>query len=429
MQIATLVYSLEGIGGIAKHVLYLCSELAQMGHDIDIWAVEYDEARCYPELSRSLNVRALRQPGRVPFETSSTLPGSRMAAYLAGLRQYYNDQRELAALIPEGYDVINPHGNGIHWAAAAYRRQHGTPAVWLCNDFWPMTIHKAANDDSLIGKMKSHFKQSLSAPFDRIDRASTHWMDKIAVLSERVQSQMRQHYGVESVVIRPGVTRPDGSVGRAALRARLGIPDDTFLLLTICMLMPRRRLEDAIYAVRRLVDQGHKVRYVIAGNTTHTPSYTEFIQNEIEAQGLHEHVNLIGEVPEHELGSYYDACDAFVWPADENQSWGLASMEAMLWERPVLVSQANGLAEVLQDGIHALLFPPRAPDALADCLQQLLNDSQRGATIARQGQRFVQNHYSWRSNADAMIDLFNRAIAPAHEQGLRSTSEYVPVAE
>ena len=198
MQIATLVYGLEGIGGIAKHVLYLCSELAQMGHEVDIWAVEYDEARCYPELAKSLNVRALRQPGRVlPFETRTTLPGSRMAAYLAGLRQYYNDQRQLVALIPGGYDVINPHGNGIHWAAASYRKQHGTPAVWLCNDYWPMTDQKAANNASLMGKVKSHFKQGLSAPFDRIDRASAHSMDKIAVLSERVQSQMRQHYGVE----------------------------------------------------------------------------------------------------------------------------------------------------------------------------------------------------------------------------------------
>ena len=212
-------------------------------------------------------------------------------------------------------------------------------------------------------------------------------------------------------------------------RTRLGITGDTFLLLTICMLMPRRRLEDAIYAVRRLVDQGHQVSYVIAGTTTHMPSYTEFIQNEIEALGLHEHVKLVGEVPEHELGSYYDACDAFVWPADENQSWGLASMEAMLWERPVLVSQANGLAEVLQDGVHALLFPPRSPDALGDCLLRLLNNRQLRATVARQGQRFVQNHYSWRSNADAMIDLFNRAIAPPHEHVIQPISKSIPEAE
>src|SRR5215207_6399186 len=142
MRIATLVYGLEGIGGIAKHVLYLSSELVQMGHDVDIWAVEYDEARCYPELAKSLNIRALRDPGPVPFETSSRLPGSRMAAYMAGLWQYNNDQRQLAALIPSGYDVINPHGNAIHWAAAMYRRQHGTPAVWLCNDFWPMAYQK-----------------------------------------------------------------------------------------------------------------------------------------------------------------------------------------------------------------------------------------------------------------------------------------------
>lgn len=411
MKIAALVYGLDGRGGIAKHVLYLCRALIELGHTVDVWAVEYDAETCYPEIARSMNIQSLRRPGPIPFLTDSNTFGGRMNAYLRGLYQYRRDQQQLAELIPGGYDVINPHGNAIHWAAAAYREQHGTPSVWLCNDFWPMTYQQSEPDGGLTSKVKQQLKRSLVAPFDRLDHNSVRAMDGIVVLSERVQAQMKQHYGVDSVVVRPGVERPIGNLSREALRARLGIGDSTFMLLTLCMLMPRRRIEDAVQAARLLVDRGYDIHYVIAGATTHTLSYTEFIYEQIQTLGLQSHVTVTGEVPEAELGSYYDACDAFVWPADETQSWGLASMEAMLAERPLLVSSGNGLSEALTDGVHALFFALRSPEAIAAQVERLINDPPLRQSIAREGKQLVEAHYSWQGNARAMLNTFEAAIA------------------
>src|SRR5258706_13014260 len=139
MKIAVLVYSLDSIGGIAKHVLYQCREMATMGHQVDVWAVEYDRQRCYPALAKGLNIRALRQPRHVAVDYSDAAGGKRMVTYLKDIWRYYQDQQQLWKAIPHGYDVLNPHGNAIHWAAAAYKQRHGTPGVWMCIDFWPMT--------------------------------------------------------------------------------------------------------------------------------------------------------------------------------------------------------------------------------------------------------------------------------------------------
>lgn len=444
MKIAILVYRLNGIGGIAKHVLMLARELAAMTHEVDVWAVEYDPA-CYPDLTRNLNVRSLRMPQTASSQDVYDAPaGKRMMIYLGSLWKAYTDQRALFEALPAGYDVINPHGDHVQWAAAAYKQRYGTPAVWMCNDFWVPTANRiemrqmdalesgakvetGALDSAkaktgktgTTDKLKELAKQPLVYPFDRYDRWSVSQMDSIVVLSERVKAQMRAHYGVESVVVRTGIATPD--LTQNSQRH----PGQTFRLLTVCALMPRRRIEDVLQALVYLkeTERGTPIplHYTIVGRTDHTPSYTDFLNAEVERLGLRGRVTFTGEVPDDLLATYFELCDAFVWAADEGQSWGMACMEAMAYGKPVLVSDANGLAEVLVDGEDALLFKARDPQALADALCRLVGNRMLRKQIAAAGQRLVREQYSWRANAEAMTRLFAEAILkgktrPLHEE-------------
>ena len=240
-------------------------------------------------------------------------------------------------------------------------------------------------------------------------------MDEIAVLSERPRSQMVEHYGVSPVIVRAGIDSAkfatEFTTGRGEnIRARYGFSDHAFLLLTVCLLMPRRRIEDALQAIRMLIDDGLDVAYLLAGRTDHAPEYTQFIHDEVARLHLNDRVKFAGEVSEMSLIDCYHACDAFVWPADENQSWGLACIEAMSAGKPILVSRANGVAEALTDGQTALLFAPRAPEEIASAVKRLASDAALRRLIAANGQQLVHNHYSWRSNAEAMLTLFEKAI-------------------
>jgi len=417
VKIGVMVYSLDSMAGAAKLAVYQSREMALMGHHVDVWAVEYDPDRCYPDLIKDvhgLHVHSLRRPGETVRDSGG------MAQYLQELWKYYRDQRELAAAMPGDYDVVNPHGNAIHWGAAAYKWQHPIPAVWMCNDFWPMTSHNYPTS-SLPGELKKIAKQALVTPFDQLDRAATRAMDEIAVLSERPRSQMAEHYGVSPVIVRAGIDSekfaptPGVGPGRGeSIRARYGFSDHTFLLLTVCLLMPRRRIEDALQAIRMLADDGLDVAYLLAGRTDHTPEYTQFIHDEVTRLHLNDRVKFAGEISESSLIDCYHACDAFVWPADENQSWGLACMEAMAAGRPILVSRANGVAEALTDGQTALLFAARAPQQIASAVQRLLSDTALRRSIAANGQQLVHNYYSWRSNAEAMLTLLEKAIVRHH---------------
>jgi len=164
MKIAVLVYSLDRIGGIAKHALHVAQELSSMGHQVAVWSVEYDKDLCYPELTRGLDIQALRPAPPPTADEVQRPPGIRMLAYMWSLWKFYQDQHRLCLAMPGGYDVVNAHGNTISWAAAEYKRRHGTPVVWMCHDFWPMASHRGEVVSNAWGKSKHIVKEGLCLP-------------------------------------------------------------------------------------------------------------------------------------------------------------------------------------------------------------------------------------------------------------------------
>jgi len=335
-----------------------------------------------------------------------------MLIYLAQLWQAYLDQRRLSALLPSGYDIVNPHGDYVDWAAAIYKRREGASAIWMCNDFWP-PVEDLSSGLKGIAKLKAWVKKPLVFPFERYDRWAVRSMDRIVVLSTKVQSQMQDHYHVASTVIRTGIVAPPIDLPSVKTSA-----DSQFELLTICALMPRRRIEDVLQALSLLKAAKQKFHYTVVGQLDHTPSYTSFLQAEVGRLHLEDCVTFTGEVSDKALITYFQECDAFVWPADEAQSWGMACMEAMTCGKPVLVSRANGLAEVLHDEQDALLFDSRNPQKLADAILRIASDQQLRDRIALQGQTLIREQYSWRRNAEAMLHLFSDAF---HEHSLSAS--------
>ncbi|MDI6858525.1 MAG: glycosyltransferase family 4 protein [Dehalococcoidia bacterium] len=392
MKIAILLSDLTVQGGGDRQAVYLARELQEMGHDLTVYTPAFDGG-CYPDVCSRLRIVVT---GKHP--SAALMPSRRLRAFL--------DMRRMARGIEDGFDVLNPHHWPPHWAAvSAARRMARRPAiVWMCNDPpWPPDAARGLSPRALLRRL-----------FFRYDSAAVQEIDRVVVLSRYAKGILDATYGIDAAVVRSGVDiealrlGPGGDAGE--IRRRRRIPADCFLVLALGILMPHRRIEDALEAVASLLNEGRRLHLLIAGSPEQYPEYAYSLREMARRLRITEHVTFAGAVDENELKLYYHACDAFLFP-NENQTWALAVIEAMACGKPVVVSRGAAVQEVLEDGKTALLVPPRDPDAIAAALRRLMDGPGLAAQVAGNGQRFVADTFSWRRYAQSMLAIFEEHVA------------------
>lgn len=400
MKIAIMLSGLTVQGGGDRQAVYLARELQEMGHDVTVYTPAFDDG-CYPDVCSRLRVIVT---GRHPL--SRLVPTRRVRAFLG--------MKRMAESIEDGFDVLNPHHWPPHWAAvgAARRAGHRPAIVWMCNDPpWPADAERGASPRALLRRL-----------FRRYDAAAVRKVDVIVVLSHYAKGLVDATYGTDAVVVRSGVDiealRLSPGEDPGEIRQRHRIPPDRFLVLNLGILMPHRRIEDALNAVAALVNEGRRVHLLIAGSPEQHPEYAYSLRELARRLRITEHVTFAGAVDESELNLYYHACDAFLFP-NENQTWALAVIEAMACGKPVVVSRGAAVQEVLEDGKTAFLVPPRDPDAIAAALRRLTDDPGLTAEVAENGQRFVADTFSWRRYAQSMLAIFEEHVAKGAVEAAR----------
>lgn len=71
---------------------------------------------------------------------------------------------------------------------------------------------------------------------------------------------------------------------------------------------------------------------------------------------------------------FLGASDIFVMPSSKREGFGLALVEAMLMEVPVVGSDLGGIPEIIHESVSGLLFTPGDSNSLASSIMRLWND-------------------------------------------------------
>ena len=79
--------------------------------------------------------------------------------------------------------------------------------------------------------------------------------------------------------------------------------------------------------------------------------------------------------------------------------------------RPIVASRLPALAEVLEDGINALLVAPGDPAALADAIRRLIADPALALRLAARAFADAEQ-YSWARRAERLDVVLARALSP-----------------
>jgi glycosyltransferase involved in cell wall biosynthesis len=300
----------------------------------------------------------------------------------------------MAAALDSRHEIWNPHHWLAQWGAVWLRRKLGGKVVWMCNDV--PNFHEKAQKRSIRAIV--HWLQYF------YDRSQNCKVDLTLFLSNWAESQFKIIYDGPTRVVRSGSDPDRFAPGgdRAGIRGRFNFGPDDFVLLWLGIFMAHRRLEDAIQAIKLPQSRGVKAKLLLAGSDRSYPEYFKSLQALAKSLDVQGFLVFTGKVADAEIRDFYCACDTFLFP-NENQTWGLAVLEAMACGQPVLVSRGAAVHEVLTDQENAGLFPARDPEALAQRIELLANNPQMRQAIAQKGMTLARTTYNWERFAGQIV--------------------------
>jgi glycosyltransferase involved in cell wall biosynthesis len=216
--------------------------------------------------------------------------------------------------------------------------------------------------------------------------------DGVVALSASVASDARSlRIGAEIRTLSHPVYEHFGDIiPREQAREQLGIGADAEVMLFFGFIRTYKGLHILLEALPRIASARPRAQLIIAG---------EFYDDEepyrrlIHMHDLENRVHLFDRyIPEHEVSTYFSASDVVVQPYVSATQSGVVQT-AYHFDRPAIVSDVGGLAEVVPHGEAGLVVKPNDPSGLADACIRFFAGHMAGRLT--EGVRREKVKYGW----------------------------------
>jgi len=168
-------------------------------------------------------------------------------------------------------------------------------------------------------------------------------------------------------------------------------------------LIPGKSVQILLQAHAILESQGYDPATLLIGDG---PSQRD-LQQKAKVLGLR-NVTFIGSQPHQHIASYMRTANVLVLPS-RSEGRGPVLLEAMEAGLPVIASDIPGPREVVRQDETGMLFPVGKADALARCLQRLIDDPGLGPRLGAGGREFVRREkLTFQESARLHIQLYQR---------------------
>jgi glycosyltransferase involved in cell wall biosynthesis len=260
-------------------------------------------------------------------------------------------------------------------------------AAWLAGVRKRFTIQQLAPPSpSRVkpGSLKSMLRRFVGGNPRRATgvRLSAYFCQKTICVSNSVRDTLVQDYlfpADRAITIYNGISVskfvPSESEG-AAVRAKLGVGPDEFLLVCAARLNEVKRVDILLQALSKLSRDGVRCKCVIVGDGPLRGQLTE----QASALGISGQVFFEGF--REDIRPYLSAATAFVLTSSA-EGLPLSILEAMACGLPCIVTNVGGNAEAVTTNVHGLVVPFGSADAVADAISYLAAHPQERERMSR----------------------------------------------
>jgi colanic acid/amylovoran biosynthesis glycosyltransferase len=172
-----------------------------------------------------------------------------------------------------------------------------------------------------------------------------------------------------------------------------------------------------VRAVGLLHEAGHDVQLVILGeDDSDGGGYRHYLERVIQEAGLEAAVRLPGSVAESTVWEQLQAAHVFVL-ASHSEPLGVAIMEAMAMELPVVATRAGGVPELVDDGVEGILVEPASATAIVEGIERLIADPGAATRMGRAARQRVVSHFDSSQSARTLAELIRPRSKPSPPRG------------
>jgi len=375
--------------GPARLTVVIGTDIIQDDDEGGSGRVAWELARRLVKFGHKVVVVTKGMPGKNDFEEIDGIELRRYFSRPLELRRILKDVRARYGKI----DVLELHHPFT--AALTMLFSGGAPAVYNFHSPWgrEYAIRAAASGKTFAGA-GVRLRKTVEGFVLRRARS-------VLNASVFMAAELRSEHGLESRVLPLGVDTEKFSptADRAALRARLGIPADRFVIFTVRNLEPRMGLENLIEAAAALAAARPELLCIIGGRGGQVQKLAALIKE----RGLTDKVRLEGFIPEADLADYFRCADLFILPTRELEGFGLVTLEAMACGTPVLATPVGASPELLGPFGGEFLLADYSPAAIAAGISGFIaRYGTADAELRGRCRKYIEGNYSWEKYASGV---------------------------
>ena len=373
MNIGITVYPTYGGSGIVGSELG--KELAARGHTVHF-------------ISSSLPTRLTELSDRVRFHEVE------MMSYPLFEHQPYTlalATKMATVAETENLDLLHVHYAIPHSISGILARESLKPKRRL-----PVITTLHGTDITLVGADRSYLP---------ITRYGIVQSDGVTAISNYLKEATREIFQFDDITVIPNFVcqedyrrQPDES-----LRRNLA-PDDEPLLVHVSNFRPVKRPVDCVEILARVLKKGVKTRLVMVGDGSERTN----AEHRARCLGIYDRCSFVGKQPR--IVDYLSVSDVLLLPS-EQESFGLAALEAMACELPVIASRVGGLPEVVTDGETGFLSEVGDVDKMANDSAQLLTNDKFRYEMGSRARESALSRYRTDLVIPMYIDFYEQVLA------------------
>lgn len=387
-------------GGMNVYIVELAKQLAKQGTEVEIFTRATAGA-----LARQVELAPgvlVRHVDAGPYEglSKEELP-AQLCAFTHGVMGIWAAQ-------PAGYfDIVHSHywlSGHVGWLAA---QRWGVPLVHAMHTMAKVKNAALAAGDTPEPAAREIGETQIVKAADRL----------IANASEEALALVR-HYDADplrTAVIHPGVNldvfRP--ADGRAAARARLGLPADAVIPIFAGRIQPLKAPDILLQAVRELVDRDPSLRRRLVVPIVGGPSGTGLARPERLSKlaarlDISELVRFHPPVSQEGLADWYRAASVLVMPS-YSESFGLVAVEAQACGTPVIAASVGGLPVAVRDRVTGFLIDGHDPVDYARALRRFADAPELAERLGAAAARHAGG-FGWATTAAKTLAVYGQAL-------------------